>query len=154
MRMDKLTRILGVLRADVVVAGVQDVLVHEGGAGGDLSEERDLDRLADLDSLTLLHEDLACVLASILAIQRRHTVLLGVVTLLERLKCSHEVMTTGDTVCDNAFCDTSGDGTLDNGSDRVHWADDLGLELRRYVKLDLLEEVFGGTETTDDKDVL
>jgi hypothetical protein len=33
-----------------------------------LSEERDLDWLADLDSLTLLHKDLASVLASVLAV--------------------------------------------------------------------------------------
>jgi hypothetical protein len=74
--------------------------------------------------------------------------------LLEWLERGHEVMSTGDTVCDDAFCDAGGDGTLDNGSDRIHGTDDLGLELRWDVELDLLEEVFGCTETTDNKNVL
>lgn len=149
-----LTGILGVLWANVVVAGIQDIFVHERCSGCDLSEKRNLYRLANLDSLTLLHEDLACVLASVLAIERRHTVLLGVVTLLEGLQCSHEVVATRHTVCDNTFCDTSGDGALDDGSDGVHRADDFRLELRWYVKLDLLEEVLGSTETTNNQDIL
>ena len=82
---DELTWILGVLRANVFVASVQHILVHEGCAWSHLSEKRDLDRLADLDPLTLLHKDLSGVLASVLAIQRWHTVLLRVVALLERL---------------------------------------------------------------------
>ena len=73
---------------------------------------------------------------------------------LEGLKSRHEVMPTSDTVCDNTFGDTGGDGTLDNGGDRVHGSDNLGLELRRHVKLDLLEKVFRCTETTDNKDIL
>lgn len=56
-----------------------DVLVHEGRARGDLSEEGDLDGLANLDALALLHKDLARVLAAVLAVERGHAVLLGVV---------------------------------------------------------------------------
>jgi hypothetical protein len=37
------------------------------------------------------------------------------VALLERLEGGHEVVTTGDTVCDDAFCDTGRNSALDNG---------------------------------------
>lgn len=107
-----------------------------------MSEERDLDRLANLDTLTFLHKDLASVLASVLSVERWDTVLFWVVALLERLESGHEVMSTSDTVCDDALSNTGSDGTLDDGSDGIHGSDDLGLELRRDVKLDLLEEVF------------
>lgn len=90
-----------------------------------MSEERDLDWLANLDSLTLLHENLARVLAAIFAVERRYTVLLGVVALFERLEGGHEVMPTRNTVCDNSFCDTGCDGSLDDGGDGVHGTDDL-----------------------------
>lgn len=149
-----LTRIFGVLGADVVIARVQDVFVHEGSAGRDLSEERDFDGLADLDALALLHEDLARVLAAVLAVEGGDPVLLWVVALLEGLQGGHEIVPAGDAVCDDAFCDSCGDGALDDGGDRVHGPDDLGLELGRHVELDLLEEVFRRTETTDDKYVL
>lgn len=119
-----------------------------------MPKERDLDRLANLDSLALLHENLSCVLASVLAVKRRHTVLFGVVALLEGLECGHEVVATSDTVGDDALCDTSGDGALYDGSDGVHGTNDLGLELRRYVQLDLLEQILGRTETTDNEHVL
>jgi hypothetical protein len=107
-----------------------------------LSEERDLDWLADLDTLALLHKDLARVLASVLAVERWDAVLFWVVALLERLQGSHEVVSAGDTVRDDSLCDTSCDGALDDSGDGVHGPDDLGLELRRDVELDLLEEVF------------
>lgn len=101
-----------------------------------------------------MHKDLSGELAAILAIEGGNTVSLGVVALLERLQGTHEVVATSHTVGDDAFGDTSSDGTLDNGSHGVHGADNLGLELGRDVKLNLLEEVFGGTETTDNQDVL
>jgi len=138
----ELTRVLGVFRANVVVAGVQNVLVHERCAGRDLSEEGDLDWLADLDTLALLHEDLAGVLASVFSVKRWDAVLFWVVAFLEGLQGSHEVVATRNTVCNDSLCDTGGDGTLDDGGDRVHGSDDLGLELGWDVKLDLLEEVF------------
>ena len=141
-RVEKLTGILGVFWADIIIAGVQNVLIHECRARRDLSEERNLDWLANLDSLALLDEDLASIFAAILAIQRRDTILFGVVTLLEGLESSHEIMSTSDTVSNDTLSDTGGDGTLDDGGHRVHGADDLGLELRWHVKLDLLEEVF------------
>lgn len=134
-----LTRILGIFRTHVLVTGVKNILVHEGGARCDLTEERNLDRLARLDTLTLLNEDLTSVLATILAVQAGNTVLLGVVAFLEGLESGHKVMSTGDTRCDDTLGDTSSDGTLDNGSDRVHGPDNLGLELGRDVELDLLE---------------
>lgn len=119
-----------------------------------MTEEADLDRLADLDSLSLLYEDLACVLATVPAIQTGHPVLLWVVSLLERLEGGHKVVATSDTVGDHSLGDTSGHGTLDNGSDGVHRTDHLGLVLWWDVELDLLEEVFRGTEATNDQHVL
>jgi hypothetical protein len=98
-----------------------------------LTEERNLDRLARLDTLALLHKDLTSVLATILAVQARNTVLLGMVAFLEWLKSGHKVMSTSDTRCDDTLGDTGSDGTLDNGSDRVHRSDNLGLELGRNV---------------------
>jgi hypothetical protein len=149
-----LTRILGILRANIVITSIQYILVHERRTGSNLSEKGDLDGLANLDSLAFLHEDLARVLASILAVERWNTVLFGVMALLERLESGHEVMSAGDAVCDDTFCDTGGNGTFDNGGDRVHRTDDLGLELWGHVKFDLLEEVLRCTETTDYQDVL
>ena len=92
--------------------------------------------------MTLLHEDLACVFAPVTTILARAAVLFWVVALLEWLQGGHEVVSTSYTVCDNAFGDTSCDSTFDDSGDGVHRPDDLGLELRRYVELDLLEEVF------------
>lgn len=154
MRLVKRTRILGIFGADIVVAGKQHILVHEGGARGDLSKEGDLDRLAILDLLASLHENLAGKLATVLAVERGHTVGLGVVALLEGLEGTHEVVATGDAVGNDALADTGSDGALDNGGDRVHGTDNLGLELGRDVELNLLEEVLGGTEATDDQDIL
>lgn len=77
-----------------------------------------------------------------------------VVTLLERLEGSHEIMPTRDTVRNDALRDTSCNGSFDNGSDGVHGSHHLGLELRWDMELDLLEEVFGSTETTDNQDIL
>jgi hypothetical protein len=150
----KLTRILGILRADVLVTRVQHVLVHQRGAGSNLSEEGNLDRLANFHTLTLLHENLPSVLASVFAVQAGNTVLLGVMAFLEGLKCCHEVVATGNTGGDDTLSDTSGDSTLDNGGNGVHGSDDLVLKLWRHVELDLLEEVLGRTETTDNEDIL
>lgn len=137
-----LTRILGILGADVLIASVQNVFVHERCTWRHLSEERDLDRLANLDSLALLHEDLAGVFASVFAIERGHSVLFGVVAFFEGLQGCHEVVTTCNTRSDDTLGNTSSDSTLDDGGDGVHGTDDLVLELRRDVQLDLLEEVF------------
>jgi hypothetical protein len=120
-----LTRIFSVLWANVVIACVEYILIHERRTGRDLSEEGDLDRFANLDSLALLHKDLACVLAAVFAIEGWDTVLLGVMTLFEGLKGGHEVMPTCNTVCDDTLCDTGGDGSFDNGGDGVHGTDDL-----------------------------
>lgn len=117
MRQEQLTGILGVLRADIVVAGVQDILVHERGARRDLAEEGHLDRLADLDLLALLHEDLARKLAAVLAVERRHAVRLRVVALLERLQRRHEVVPAGHAVGDDALRDAGRDGAFDDGGD-------------------------------------
>jgi hypothetical protein len=146
----KPTRILGVLRANIIVTCVEYILIHERSARCDLSEERDLDRLANLDSLPLLNENLARVLAAILTVEGRNAVLFGVVAFFKGLEGSHEVMPTCNTVCDDTLGNTGCDSSFDDGGNGVHRADDLGLELRRDVKFDLLEEVFGGAETTDD----
>lgn len=153
---DKLldARVLGVFGAYVVVASVQHIFVHEGSSGGDLSEERNLDSLSVLDLLALLDEKLAGKLASVLAIERGDTVSFGMVTLLEWLESAHEVMATSNTMRNNTLTNTGGNGSLDNGGHGVDGTNNLGLELRRNVKLNLLEEVLGGTETTDNKDVL
>jgi hypothetical protein len=119
-----------------------------------LTEEADLDRLPDLDTLTLLDKDLAGVLASVSAVQAGYSVLLRVVSLLEGLKSGHEIVSTSDTVGDNSLGDTGGNSTLNNGGYRVHRANNLSLILGRHVKLDLLEEVLGGTESTNNQNVL
>jgi hypothetical protein len=80
--------------------------------------------------------------------------LFWVVTFFEGLKGSHEVMSTCDTVGDDTFGDTCCDGSFDNGGDGVHGTDDFGLKLWWDVEFDLLEEVFGGTKTTDDEYIL
>jgi hypothetical protein len=149
-----LTRILGILWADVVVAGIQDILVHECRTGGNLSEKGDLDGLANLDTLTFLHKYLPSVLAAVFAVERWHTVLFGVMALFEWLEGGHEVMSARDAVCHDTLSDTCCHGALDDGGDRVHRTHNLGLELRGYVELDLLEEVLGCAESTDNKHVL
>lgn len=63
-------------------------------------------------------------------------------------------MPSSNTVGDDSLGDTRSDGSLDDSSDRVHRTNDLGLELGRHVELDLLEEVLGRTEATNDKHVL
>jgi hypothetical protein len=107
-----------------------------------LTEEADLDWFADSDTLSLLDEDLTGVLASIAAIQTRHTVLFRVIAFLEWLKGGHKVVPTCYAVCDDPLGDTCSDCTLDDGSHRVHRADHLCLILGRHMELDLLEEVF------------
>jgi hypothetical protein len=104
--------------------------------------------------LSFLHEDLPGILATIFAIKGRDSVLFWMMAFFEGLKGGHEIMSTCDTVGDNAFGDTCGDGSFDNGSDGVHRADDFGLILWWYVEFDLLEEVFGGTKTTDNENIL
>lgn len=63
-------------------------------------------------------------------------------------------MATGDTVCNHSLGDTSSHGTLHDCSNRVHGTDNLGLILWWDVELDLLEEVFRGTKTTNNQDIL
>jgi len=150
----ELTGILRILRADVVVAGIEDILVHESGTGGDLAEERNLHGFANLHLLALLDKYLAGELAAVLAVERGHAVCLRVVALLERLERGHEVVATGNTMSDYSFCDTSCDSALDDGGDRVHGPDNLGLELWRNVELDLLEEILGCAKSTYYQDVL
>lgn len=55
---------------------------------------------------------------------------------------------------DDALSDTSCDSAFDDSRDRVHRADDFGLELWGYVEFDLLEKVFGSTEAAHNEDVL
>lgn len=64
----RLTWILGVFRAHIFIARVQDVLVHESRPRRYLSEKANLDRLTDLDPFTLLYKDLSGVLAPIAAV--------------------------------------------------------------------------------------
>ena len=150
----RLTRIFGVLGADIFVTGVENVLVHKRGTRSHLTEEADFDWLTDLDTLALLDKDLTGILASVSAVQTGYSVLLGVVSLLEWLKGGHEVVSTSHTVGDNSLSDTGSNSTFDDGGYRVHRANNLGLILGRHVKLDLLEEVLGGTESTDNKNIL
>jgi hypothetical protein len=113
-----------------------------------LAEKADLDRLTDLDSLSLLHEYLSGILAPIPTIKTGNTVLLRVVSFFEGLECGHQIMSTRNTMGNHSFCDTCCHGALDNRSDGVHWSDDFGLILRRYVQLDLLEEILRCAEPT------
>lgn len=150
----ELTRIFCVLWTDILIARVQNVLVHECRARRDLSEEADLDRLANLDTFALLHKDLPCVLAPVPTIQTGHPVLFGMVPFLEWLKGSHEVVSTCDTMGDHPLGDSRRDGSLDDRCDRVHWSNHLRLVLGRDVEPDLLEEIFRGTESTHHEDIL
>ena len=145
-----LTGIFGVFGTHILVAGVQDILIHEGRAGGHLAEEGDFHGLADLDALALLHEDLARVLAAVLAVEGGHAVLLGVVALFEGLERGHEVVAARDTRGDHPLRDAGGDGALNDGGNGVHGPHHLRLELRRDVQLDLLEKIFGGAEAAND----
>lgn len=149
-----LTWILGVFRTNILVARIQNILIHQRRPWRHLPEKADLDRIADLDPLPLLHEDLPRVLASVFAVQAGHAVLLRVVALFERLQRRHQVVAARDAGGDDALGDAGGDGAFDDGGDGVHGSDDFGLELRGDVEFDLLEEVFGGAEATDDEDVL
>ncbi len=62
------TWILSILWTNILVTGVQYILIHQCRPRRHLPEEAHLDRLADLDPLALLHEDLPRVFASILAV--------------------------------------------------------------------------------------
>lgn len=114
---NELTWVFGVLGADILVTSIEHILIHKSSAWSDLSEEADLDRLTNLDPLALLHEYLPCVLAAVLAVQAGNTILLRVVTFLEGLESSHEVVTTGNAGSNNTFGNTCSDGTLDDGGD-------------------------------------
>ena len=72
----------------------------------------------------------------------------------EGLQGRHEIVTASNTGGDDALGDTSSDSTFDYSGDGIHRANNLGLELRGNVEFDLLEEVFGSTEATDNKDIL
>lgn len=150
----ELTGILGIFRAHILVARIQDILIHQRCPRRHLPEEADFDRFANLDALSFLHEDLPCVFAPVLAVETGHTVLFGVVAFFEGLKGSHQVVTTGNAGGNDTLRDTGCDGAFDDGSNGVHGANDFGLELRGDVEFDLLEKVFGGTEATDNEDVL
>ena len=63
-------------------------------------------------------------------------------------------MPTSDAGRDDALGDTGRDGAFDDGRNGIHGADDFGLELRRDVEFDLLEEVLRSSEAADDKDIL
>lgn len=135
------TRILGIFGTDVLVAGIQHVFVHERRTRRHLTEEADFDGLADLDSLPFLDKNLSCVFASVLSIQAGHAVLFWMMAFFEWLQCGHEVVSTCYSRCDDSFCDPCSDSSFDNGGDRIHRTDDLCLELRWDVQLDLLEEI-------------
>ena len=150
----RLTRILGVFRAYILIACIQDILIHQGRSWRYLPEEADLHRLPNLDPLSFLHEDLPRIFASIFTVQARYTVLFWVVAFFEGLQGRHEIMTASYTGGDDALGDTGSDGAFNDGGDGVHGANDLGLELWGNVEFDLLEEVFGSTKATDDEDVL
>lgn len=62
------TWIFGILWTNIFVTSVQYILIHQCRTWRHLSEEAHFDRLADLDPLALLHEDLARVFAAVLAV--------------------------------------------------------------------------------------
>ena len=150
----RLTRILSIFRTNVLVARIQDILIHQSRPRRHLSEEADLHWLSNLDPLSLLHKDLPGILASIFAVQTWYTILFRVMALFEGLQGRHEVVAASYAGSDDALSDTGCDSAFDDGSDGVHRADYFRLELWGYVKFDLLEKVFGSAEATDDKDVL
>ena len=149
-----LTRIFRIFWADILVTRIQDIFVHQRRARCHLSEERDFHRLANLDPLPFLYEYLPCILASVFAIQTGHAVLFWVMTLFEGLESCHKVVTTSHTRGNDTLSDASCHSSFDDGSDRVHGADDFRLELGRDMKFYLLEQIFRGAKAADDKDIL
>ena len=149
-----LTGVLGIFRAGIFIARVQDILVHQRCPRRHLPEEANFDWLANLDSLSFLHEYLPCIFAPVFTVQTGHTVLSRVVAFFEGLKGSHQVVTTGNAGGNHTLCDTGCDGAFDDGGDGVHGAYDFGLELGGNVEFNLLEKVFKGAEATNDQDVL
>jgi hypothetical protein len=67
-RNGKLTWIFGIFRTNIIVTGVQDILVHQCSTRSNLSEKADLVWFANLDTLALLHKDLSSVLATIFSV--------------------------------------------------------------------------------------
>lgn len=114
------TWIFRILRADILVACIEDILIHECCSRCNLTEEADLDRLTDLYTLTLLHEDLSSVLAPVFAIQARNTVLFWVMAFFKWLQGGHQVVSTCDTGRHYTLSNSSCNGTFDNGGDRIH----------------------------------
>ena len=55
---------------------------------------------------------------------------------------------------DDSFGDPRCDRAFDDGRHRIHGSNDLGLELRRDVQLDLLKEILGRAKSTDYQHIL
>jgi len=146
--------ILGILRTNILITRKQHILITQRRSRRHLSEEANLHRLANAHSLALLHEYLSRVFTPVFAVQAGHSVCFWMVAFFEGLEGRHEVMSSGDTGCDQPLGQAGCHGAFDDGGDGVHWADDAGLELGRDVELDLAEEVFRRSETADDEDVL
>lgn len=74
--------------------------------------------------------------------------------LFEGLQGCHEIVAASYTGGNDTLGNTGCDSAFNDGSDRIHRANDFGLELWGNMELDLLEEIFGSTEAADDKDIL
>jgi hypothetical protein len=138
-RVWELTGIFGIFWANIIITRVKNVLVHKSRARRHLPEKRDLDWLANLDSLALLDENLSSVLATIFAIKRRYAILFWVVTFFERLESCHKIVPSSHAVGNDTLGDTSGNCAFYNSCDGIHRPDHFRLELRRHVEFDLLE---------------
>jgi hypothetical protein len=63
-------------------------------------------------------------------------------------------MPTRNSVGDYSLRDTCSHCTFDNGRNRVHGSDNLGLILGWHMEFDLLEKVFRSAKTANNKDIL
>jgi hypothetical protein len=63
-------------------------------------------------------------------------------------------MSPGNSACDDSLCNASRNGTFYDRRDGIHWPNDLGLELRRHMQLDLREQVLTCTKPTHNEHIL
>lgn len=150
----KHTRILSILRTNILITSIKHILIHERRPRRDLPKKANLHGLPNLNPLPLLHKDLPRILTPIFPVKTWDAVGFGVVAFFERLEGRHEVVAARDAGGDDALGDAGGHGAFDDGGDGVHGAHDFGLELGWNVELDLLEEVFRGAEAANYEDVL
>lgn len=86
------TSIGDVFGADIFLTGVQNITINQRGTLRNISVEGYLHRLADFNTLTFCKNHLACVLATIVAVQTRYPVRFLVIAFSELLHSRNEVV--------------------------------------------------------------